>query len=145
MKSCFMSLPVTKKGMKMNDLVLFYFSKSTSFEIRPQIIDPSQSATLPTSQQTFAKRKKIKENACRKSRALSIKICPCSCFLKIVSFCQSVSQSSASYQITNISIGFGKYTDIIKYFDKDCNTFSLFSPNDFLFRTFEVVLPFLRV
>lgn len=34
-------IPVTKKGMKVNDLVFFHFCESTSLEIRPQVINPS--------------------------------------------------------------------------------------------------------
>lgn len=45
--------PVSKKGMKLNHGLFFLQSKLASFNIRPEIISPSQSAALPTSLQSY--------------------------------------------------------------------------------------------
>ena len=45
-------LPITKKRMKLNNLIFFIFSKRASLKVRSQIINPSQSTTFATSQQT---------------------------------------------------------------------------------------------
>lgn len=40
--------PVSEKGMQMDDEFLFLWRECTSFEIRPQVIDPSKATTFAT-------------------------------------------------------------------------------------------------
>lgn len=44
-------LPVSKNSMNVNNDLLFFSSEGTPLQIWPQIINPSQPATLPTSLQ----------------------------------------------------------------------------------------------
>lgn len=41
--------PVAKKGLQMDDHLLFLIGKVTALDTRPEIIRPSESATLTTS------------------------------------------------------------------------------------------------
>lgn len=47
--------------MQLNDDLFFFSSNVTSLQVSSQVIDPPQSATLPTPQQPFEPQKKKKE------------------------------------------------------------------------------------